>query len=368
MKNTAVGIISANYQNDKFESLVERRPVASLPFGGRYRLIDFPLSNMINSGIKTVGIITPHYYRSLLDHVGIGKPWGLARNIGGLFFLPGTIYGTRETGSRFLLKDLIRNEIFLERSNEEFVVFMDSSKVMNMDLRPMIDAHAESGFDATMLYAKCEHCKDGLFLAMDEGSEEVTDIGEHDMPTENRFLDCFVTSKEFVMNLIDWYDTRSSMDIIDIFKLNLNRYSIGSYEFKEYVGIIDDVHDYMRVNMDLLDVEIRKELFWHDNRIIYTKVNDAPPTQYDSAANVSNSLVSSGCRIEGTVENSIVFRNAVVMPGAAVKNSIILQHTTVEADAVIENLICDKYVTVREGVHISGGKDGPMIVGKGKCI
>ncbi|MBR3296720.1 MAG: glucose-1-phosphate adenylyltransferase subunit GlgD [Firmicutes bacterium] len=368
MKINAIGIISASYKTEDFGILTNKRPVASLPFAGRYRLIDFPISNMANSGITTVGIVTPHYYRSILDHVGIGKPWGLARNTGGLFMLPGTIYGTREVGSRFLLKDLMRNRIFLERASEDYVIFTDSSKIMNFDMRPLIKAHAESGLDITMLYVKTNNQKGGQYLTIDETSGEVTNLTDSDKATENRFLDCFVTSKEFLLSLIDWYGSRSTMDLTDIFKLNIRRYSIGSYEYKDYVGIISDVNDFMKVNRDMLKDDIRKELFGNAERPIITKVLDAPPTLYEPTADVSNSLISSGCIIEGTVENSIIFRNVRVMPGAVVKDAIVMQHVTVEKDAYIENMICDKYVNVSEGVRLKGGRGGPLIAGKGEQL
>ena len=368
MKTNAIGIISASYKTEDFGPLTNKRPVASLPFAGRYRLVDFPLSNMANSGITTVGIVTPHYYRSILDHVGIGKPWGLARNTGGLFLLPGTIYGTREVGSRFLLKDLMRNRTFLERASEDYVIFADSSKVMNMDLAPLIRTHAETGLDVTMLYVKTDNHKGGQYLTIDETSGEVTNLTDADRATDNRFLDCFVTSKEFLISLIDWYGSRSTMDLTDIFKLNIRRYSIGSYEYKNYVGIISDINDFLKVNRDVLDQDIRKELFGNPERPIITKVLDAPPTQYEKDADVTNSLVSSGCIIEGTVENSILFRNVRIMPGAVVKNSIIMQHATIEKDAYVDNAICDKYVLVSEGVHLAGGKSGPLIARKGEHI
>jgi len=368
MKTNAVGIISASYKTEDFGPLTYKRPVASLPFAGRYRLIDFPLSNMANSGMTTVGIVTPHYYRSILDHVGIGKPWGLARNTGGMFMLPGTIYGTREIGSRFLLKDLMRNQTFLERTKEDYVVFMDCSKVMNFDLEPFIKTHAESGLDITMLYVRTDNHKGGQYLTIDETSGEVTNMTDADRATDNRFLDCFITSREFLLSLIDWYGSRSTMDLTDIFRLNMRRYSIGSYEYKGYVGIISDISDYTRVNKDILDQDIRNELFANPVRPIFTKILDEPPTKYAQGADVQNSLVSSGGIIEGTVENSIVFRSARIKPGAVVKNSIIMQHATIEPGAYLDNVICDKYVTVSEGVRLEGGKGGPLIARKGEQL
>ena len=368
MKCNAIGVISANYTNEQFGRLTEKRPIASLPFGGRYRLIDFPLSNMTNSGMTTVGIITPNYYRSILDHVGVGKPWGLARNTGGLYLLPGTVYGTRERGARFLLKDMMRNKAYFERAKEDFVVFMDASKVMNFEMKPFIKAHEESGHDVTLLYVKTDNHKGAHYLTMDENTGEVTKITGEKEYTENRFLDAMIMSREFLMSLIEWYGARSNMDLLDIISLNIERFDVGSYEFKGYVGIISDVTDFMKVNMELLNSDIRKELFGNEERIICTKVNDAPPALYEPGAKVKNSLVASGCIIEGTVENSIIYRSTHIKPGAVVKNSVVMLHTVIGENAYIDNLICDKYVTVSDGVHISGGMQRPLIAGKGEML
>ena len=368
MKCNAIGVISSNYTNEDFGRLTEKRSVASLPFGGRYRLIDFPISNMANSGMTTVGIVTPNYYRSILDHVGVGKPWGLARNTGGLFLLPGTVYGTRETGSRFLLKDMIRNEAYFERAKEDYVVFMDSSKVMNLEIEPFIEAHEKSGRDVTLLYVKTENHKGAHYLTIDEETGAVTKITDENDYNENRFLDAFIMSREFLMNLCKWYGARSNMDLMDIIGFNMDKFSVGAYEFKGYVGIISDVADFMRVNMDLLNIDVRMELFGNPERMICTKIQDAPPALYETGAKVKNSLVASGCIIEGTVENSIIFRSTHIKPGAVVRNSIVMLHTVIEKGAYIDNLICDKYVTVSEGVHVSGGRERPIIAGKGVLL
>ena len=164
MSIKALGLISANYNSQDFGSLTEKRTVATLPYGGRYRIIDFPLSNMVNSGITTVGLITPYYYRSIMDHVGVGKPWGLARKIGGLFVLPGSAIGERSKGSKILMKDLIRNRRILDSCKADYVILTDSSTVMNCDYQAFLKAHVESEAQISLMYAKKKSTNEGIYL------------------------------------------------------------------------------------------------------------------------------------------------------------------------------------------------------------
>ena len=149
-----MGLVCANYASDRFGMLTEERPIASIPFGGRYRLVDFPLSNMVNSGINTVGLVTPYAYRSLLDHVGNGKAWTLNRKVGGMFILPGSAYGVKNAQGKFLLRDVIRNQAYLERSRRDIVVVTACSKIFNMDFREAAEQHEKSGAVVTLLYKR----------------------------------------------------------------------------------------------------------------------------------------------------------------------------------------------------------------------
>ena len=361
---TTIGLISANYTNDKFGSLAEKRTLASLPYGGRYRLIDFPLSSMINSGISTVGLITPYNYRSLMDHVGVGKPWSLGRKMGGMFILPGSVYGVRSSASKFLQRDIIKNRRYIDRDTADYVLFCGSNKVMNMDFRPLIEQHERNAYPITLAYKRVgrgEDC-DGLFLKVDDGGK-VSGILYSAEGEANYFLDCFVIDREFLISFIDWFDALSYMDVMEIVMDNLNEIGVDAYEFDGYVGAVDTVDDYMRVNMDLLDRNVRKELFESDHKI-FTKVIDEAPVFYGPSSRVKNSLISTGCIVEGEVENSIIFRSSHIKRGAVVKNSIIMQHGIICEDAYASNVISDKYVTLGRGTRIEGGADHPFIIGK----
>lgn len=370
MKNvTAMGLIMTNYSDGNFGSLTEDRPIATLPFGGRYRLVDFPLSNIVNSRITTVGMITPYMYRSLMDHLGAGKEWMLNRKVGGMFFLPGSIYGVKnQSHSKFLLRDIILNRSYLERSDSDVVVVSGSNKIFNIDYRDVCRSHAEAGADITLIYKPGFVAYEGnnMYLEVSANSRVKGIVDEAD-ENANCFIDAFVINRELLINFMSWYGALDYMDLLDIFEENLDKVKINAYAFNGYLGIVNGLASYLRSNLDLLDAEVRRELFLTD-RPIKTKVQDASPAKYTSTAKVSNSMISTGCVISGTVENSIIFRGAKVAPGAVVRNSIIMQKSEIGPGAVVENLILDKYVILKEGVQLSGNADKPIAVGKRQSL
>lgn len=366
MSKATLGIISANYTNKNLEALTEARTIATIPFGGRYRLIDFPLSNFVNSGINTVGLITPYYYRSIMDHVGSGRPWELARKTGGLFILPGTVYGERSQTSRFILRDLIRNRRILDRSHSEHVIICDSSTVMNCDFRQFIEAHEASGCPITLMY-KNETGKDGgIYLKLKQNGR-VGKIAYECGKLETLFLGCLIVDRSFLVNFIEWYGNTDNSDLIEILEKNLDQYDVNSFKYDGYAVTIESLSDYKKASRALLEHEARSALFEHA-RPVYTKTQDEAPTIYKSSAQVRKSLVAAGCIIEGTVENSIIFRSAHIEKGAVVKDSIIMQKTVVHAGATVINAICDKYAIIGRGAHIEGGIKNPIVIKKNQSI
>ncbi len=366
---TTIGLISANYTNDKFGVIAAERTLASLPYGGRYRFIDFPLSNMVNSGISTVGLVTPYNYRSLIDHVGDGKAWQLARKTGGMFMLPGSMYGIRYSAvGTFLQRDMMQNRHYFERDTADYVLFCGSGKVFNMDFRPLIEQHERNAYPVTLVYKKVEKGEDhtGMFLTVGEGGR-VDRISYSARGEANYFLDCFVMDREFLIKFLDWFGALSYMDMMEILMDNLGDIGADSYEFGGYVGSVNDLDSYMKVNMDLLKPDVRRELFESERRI-FTKVQDEPPVLYGSEASVKNSLISAGCIIEGHVENSIVFRSTRIEKGAVVKNCILMQHDVVKEGAYAANVICDKYVVLEKGAHIEGNGEHPTALGKRQVL
>lgn len=363
MSAKVIGLISCNYNNEAFASLTEERGLAALPFGGRYRLLDFPLSNMVNAGIRTIGVITPYPYRAIMDHIGNGKEWSLNRKSGGMFILAGSVQGLKNIHSGFLLRDIILNRAYLERSREDYVLVSGCHKIFKPDLRPMIEQHIANGRDITLLYKQIDDAKEhaGRYLELD--GERVCSIS-CDSPTRaNCFMDCFIINRGLLLRFIDWYSSMGHIDLPDIIAENLSSLNVGGYEYTGYLGQVDNIRDYMRCSLDLLSYDVRQELFG-GAQPLYTKVQDNPPAKYGNQAVVRNSLIPTGCIINGTVENSIIFRGVKVGAGAVIRNSVIMQKTVVESGAELENVICDKYVTVGAGNKLCGTVARPLVIPK----
>lgn len=363
----ALGLIACNYNNEAFGSLTKRRGLAALPFGGRYRLVDFPLSNMVNAGIRTIGIVTPYPYRAIMDHVGNGKEWSLNRKNGGMFVLPGTIYGLQNMQSGFLLRDIISNKEYLERSKDDYVLISGSNKLFKVDFRQILEQHAAEGRDVTLLYKPIDDAKEHIGRYIDINGEKVTDI-RCDVPGHaNCFMDCFVINRGLLLKFVEWYKALGHIDLVDIIAENLPNLNVGACKFCGYLGQIDNIRDYMRCSQDLLSDEVRRELFGGEQKI-FTKVQDSAPAKYGMNAAVKNSLVPTGCVIDGTVENSIIFRGVKIGAGAVIKNCVIMQKTTIEPGVELENVICDKYVTVGAGGKLSGTAARPLVIPKNSRI
>lgn len=360
-----IGLISANYQGEGFGALTEERTLASLPYGGRYRLIDFALSNMANSGITTVGVISPYTSGSLIDHIGIGNPWSLGRKNGGLFLMPGSVYGVQAKGSRFLIRDMTKNIKFFERDDADYVIISSSTDVYNMDFKPLIKYHSESDKPMTVVYKKIPKGEeyDGYFIDIDE-SGKVTSLLTESYGWSNYFMDCCIVDREFMLEFLKWFGALEYMDMFDVVRDNLDVFEVDSFEFRGYFGKVRNTSDLLKVNQDMTDYVIRNEVFCNPERMIYTKTQDEAPVFYQPGSDVRNSTISAGCNIEGTVENSTIFRSVNIGKGAVVRNSVIMMHCDIGEGAVLDNVICDKYVTINDGVKIYGSGGEPIIIGK----
>ncbi|MGI6072464.1 MAG: glucose-1-phosphate adenylyltransferase family protein [Lachnospiraceae bacterium] len=340
MKKT-IGLISANYAIEEINPKIQERGLAALPFGGRYRLIDFPLSNLKNSGVSCVGIITPFNSRSLIDHIGAGKAWGFGRKANNLFMLPGSVYGRKNDADRFLLRDIILNFRFIDYDNADYVILCGVNKIFNMNFQPMIKQHEQSGNDLTVAYT----VKDGK-----------------DIP-----LDCVIINRSFLIDIVSWFGNLDFFGLRTIIENYHGDASIGRYDFDGEVIIIENMHDYLKGNLSLLDNDIRAALFNPDNQI-YTNVQDRAPTFYGPSSKVKNSLIAAGCMIEGEVENSVIFRSSYIRKGAKVKNSVLMQDCNVSEGAYLNNFICDKRVHVMENVRVEGTMETPYYVQKGQIV
>lgn len=359
----AIGYITANYASKDNSALLNTRPLASCPFMGRYRLIDFPLSNMSNAGIRTVGVVLPTNYRSIVDHIGSGREWELDRKKGGLFLLQGSAFGTAKTGLRFLLRDIIDNRMLFERATEPYVVVSGTNIVFNMDLSDVIDAHERSGVGVTMVYKKAERSIGDVTRLNIGDAGRVKSVEAGVSYGENMFLDCFIINRELLLRICDEYESLDYLDLFEAIKNDYERIDVCSYEFKGMaVGMFDE-ESYYRRSMDMLNPEVMHELFTHE-RPILTKAHDTAPAKYAKGSNACNSFISAGCRIDGTVRGSILSRDVEVENGAYVSNSIIMQGCKIHRGARIENAILDKNNVVPAGTELRGTPDHILVVPK----
>ena len=347
-----LGLITCNYSTKYPSKLSETRPVASMPFLGRYRVVDFALSNMVNAGIRTVGMVMPYNYRSLIDHVGSGRDWDLNRKKGGLFILPGSAFGTSRTGSRFLLRDLEHNKAFLERGDTDLVILSSASFVYNMDYTDLVAAHRESGADITVL-TKAAKEKDVDVTGFSTDGTRVKGVKHGVEFGDTAFLDCFVMSREFLLQLLDWYEQTDYLDLFEAMATDYERVNVQCYDYEGYVAAVFNKDSYFKSNMDMLDMKVSDELFPVE-RPIRTKAHDNAPAKFETGSRVSNSRISGSCRIKGTVSNSILGRSVIVETGAVVNNAIVMQSCVIKSGARVENAIVDRNNVVPAGTELRG--------------
>jgi len=368
MAASAIGIIFSNLHEENVPELVRRRTMASIPYGGRYRVIDIILSNMVNSGITTVGLMTSNNYRSLIDHLGSGKDWDLARKDGGLILLPpfsernDKMYTTR-------LEALGTLTGFLNRRNEKYVVLTDCDGIAKMDIADIIKQHEKKSADITLVthYGKVGNRSDFMLVeANKDGRINEIKLSPHvkQGTKADIFINVMVINRQFLLNIVEESVTHGFTSFeSDILVKQLDSLKIYQYDFKGYYAGIDSMAAYYKHNMELLNKEVRDELF--GDRDIYTKVRDSAPSKYGEEAVVKNSLISDGCIIEGVVENSILFRGVKVSKGAVVRNSIVMQDNIIGANTSLNCVITDKNVVISDRKTLSGCDEIPYFIQKG---
>ena len=354
-----IGLVTCNYSAKESGPLSASRPVASMTFLGRYRLVDFALSNLVNCGIRTVGMVMPYNYRSLIDHVGSGKDWDLDRKNGGLFVLPGSAFGTSRTGARFLLRDLLHNKVFFTRSTADAVILTSANFVYNIDLDEVYAAHKESGADVTVVTRpSCGTFDDAVRFDVENG--RVKSVHNGVKFGECMFLDCFVISRKLLLDMFEWYAPTDYLDIFEAMASDFGRINVQTFEFTGYVAPIFTKRDYYKSNMAMLDMDVQDDLF-PEERSVKTKAHDTPPAKNEVGSRVTNSRVSSGCRIYGNVSDSILGRDVIVEPGATVRSAIIMQGCVIKTGARVENAIVDRNNVVSAGTELRGTPEDVLV-------
>lgn len=366
-----MGIVFSNIHDRELGELAAKRTLASVPFGGRYRLIDFPLSNMVNSGISKVGIITKSNYQSLMDHVGSGKHWDLSRKNGGLVILPP--FGEEMNGlynSRFeALKNITH---FLKRSEEAYVVMSDCDCICNADFADIVRRHVEHNADITVVYRNKDIRPDKERTVLDidkDGRVTKVSVSNKMSGVKSVYTNICVMNRLFLLNILEnsaelGYKSFSK----DVLGKGCKNYHICAYEYKGYFASIDSMANYFKHSLELLDKQKRDSLFNSDGANIYTKVRDSAPCRLEDTSIVQNSLIADGCVIEGTVINSILFRGVKVAKGAVVKDSIVFQESEIAQNSRLNCVIADKQVRILENRELSGHATHPYYIAKNVVI
>lgn len=372
----ALGIIFSDIHEWNMGELTASRTIAALPFAGRYWLIDFVLSNMINSGIHKVGVITKSNYQSLMGHIGPGKDWDLSRKNGGITILPP--YG--EGGTLGLYKGrldaLMRIINYINADDSEFVILSDCDYICTLNYKHVIEHHIKTNAEITAVYH--EHYVDretaahSIFYNISKMTGRVVDTTlnpQHLEGTYKTSMNTWVMRKDFLVNLLTNAiangKTKFSRDILLAEVDNIN---IIGYEYKGYCAYIDSSKNYVKHNMEMLDINMRNALFYHKGRNVYTKVRDSEPTKYGEDAVTSNSLIADGCVINGTVENSIISRGVKVEKNAVVKNCIIMQDSIISYGCELEWIIVDKNVVIKQNKRLIADKEYFMYIPKNRMI
>ena len=349
------------------KELTQDRPIASLPFAGRYRLVDFALSSMVTSGIRNVGVLLPeNKARSILDHLRSGKDWDLARHHKGLFYLPPVRPENGEKASD--LRNIYYNLNFVENSNEEYVLLARATSVYNIDFSKVLKFHIDRGADVTVVTSRAWHSDpcSGLILEPGEDGRVRDAVIRPDLKEgDYRSLGIFLMSKELFCNVVRYAFEHGGTDFRrDAILKQATGLKFYAYIHEGFAARICSTPAFYLTNLKMLDQQVWEELFMQEDAPIITRVKDMSPTEYKEGANVKNSLIANGCEIHGTVENSVIFRNVKVAPGAVIRNSVVMEDCVLEEQAELEQVITDKEVTITQGKRLRGAVNFPVMIGK----
>lgn len=350
MRDGILGLINTSVQEDCLQGLTEQRPLAAVPFGGRYRIIDFMLSGMVNGGITAIGVLLQRKYRPLLDYLQSGKAWDLSCKRDGLTFLPYT-YGTDDrclkTGNLYTLD---KNREFLLKSQHPYVAIAGTGVVCHLDFCRALAFHKENQAQITLCTAV---------------SNQAEQENRPAVLAEKQDLETAIIDKDVFISLLDSALLKGGQDFFrDAVLPNTVSHRVATYMHKGYAASVTSLALFYRHHMELLERGVWQQLFTRPD-LIYTKEKDVPPALYQPGSCVKHSLIAGGCVIGGTIENSILFRGVHVQPGAVVRNSILMNRTIIEQGALVDTVICDKEVRVTAGNMLQGSPSEPAVVKKG---
>lgn len=372
----AIGIIFPNSYDNLVPELAGDRLMASIPFAGRYRIIDFLLSSLANCGISNIAIVVRENYHSLMDHLGSGRAWDLLRKNGGLSIFPPyaeknmKVYSGRVEALESILP-------YLKSKKEKYVIMMDANIAVDFDFNAMLAEHIESGADVTVAYTEQEipaeliragvHGDMYYTLKLDDGRVRRIFMNSEMCGKQNLSMNIYIMDREALIDKIHAAFVRgSSYFERDILAPRLEKYNIRGYKYDGYYARICGLKSYFDENMKLLDDENLDALFTGGQ--IYTKIRDDNPTRYINGCKTKNNLVADGCVIEGDVENCVLFRGVKIAKGAKIRNSVLMQDTVVNAGARLDYVVTDKNVTIEVGQELKGTDTQPFYVAKGHTV
>lgn len=368
--NNVIGIIFSNMSEELITELTDNRTMGSVPFGCRYRLIDFPLSNMVNSGINKVGVITKRNYQSLMDHLGSGKSWDLSKRRNGLFILPPFGNGNAEFTNRIETLYAIRG--FLNNSQEEYILISDCDVVCNINYQSVIRSHIKRNADITIIYKRGKippKISEPIVLSLNTDGKVNQVYIDPKIDSDCSYgINMILMKRQLLVQLVAECVSKNEVNFKrDFIQNNMSRYKVYGYEFKDFVKVITSMNSYFEANMALMSKAVRDQLFFND-RPIYTKVRDDMTAKYGQYAVVRNSLVANGCEIDGEVENSILFRGVKIAKGAKISNCVIMQDTIIGKGCNLNYVICDKDVIIKEERTLMGFKSYPVYISKASMV
>ena len=376
MAISAAGIIFSSLNNNTLSRLTSDRTVSAIPFACRYRLIDFCLSNLVNANISNINIVANYNYRSLLEHIGSGKDWDLARRAGGINIISPyqTAYSTSVNVFSTHMEALRNMKEYIYEMKEEYVVLMDSDHVLTIDLTDVIESHKKSGANVTFVTqtASPDFTSKTPRMMLSSVEGKVTDIALSSSYIKNNpelSLYVFVMKTEYLKNLLDTADTHSYNSLTAYFLSECKREDYRTYPYTGFVASVSSFLDYYKYSMQLAsDESARESLLFKKEAPIFTRVHNSSPTLHTASAKVENSLIADECVIEGTVINSVIFRGVHIGKGTVVKNSVLFHGTHIGKNAELNCIVTDKDVYVSDNVKLSGNPNMPFYVQKGRKV
>ena len=353
----AVGIILAGGNNHRMKELSSKRAIAAMPVGGAFRSIDFALSSMSNSHIQKVAVLTQYNARSLNEHLNSSKWWDFGRKQGGLFLFPPTLTASNTFWYRGTADAMIQNLNWLRRCHEPYVVIASGDGVYKIDFNKVLEYHIAKRADITVVCTECRRDDPRRFgtLRLD-ANDRILEFEEKPMVTKSDLISTgiYIIRRRQLIEMLEQCEMEDRYDFVkDILIRYKDLKEMYGYRLMTYWSNIASVDSYYRTNMDFLDPDVRN-YFFHKDPGVYSKLDDSPPAKYNSGSNVRNSLVASGCIINGTVENSVLFGQVYVGENCTIRNSIVLNDVYIGDNSSIENCIVESRGTIAAGSHFAG--------------